>query len=77
MQKINTDLIGKVINIASRCSGFIHKKFDSTLADSLDNEALVIECLQAKSRIVAHYQNRQYSHAMSAIMQLADLANGT
>ena len=74
-QKINADLIGKVINIASRTSGFITKKFDGKLADQLHNRAIVDAALAKKSDIIQLYNERRYSQATATIMQLADTAN--
>jgi methionyl-tRNA synthetase len=73
--KINSDLIGKVINIASRTSGFIHKKFDGKLSGNLDDENIIATMLEAKDTIIKHYDNRQYNLATNKIMQLADKAN--
>ncbi|MDA0979068.1 MAG: methionine--tRNA ligase subunit beta, partial [Proteobacteria bacterium] len=74
VQRVNSDLVGKVVNIASRCSGFINKQFDSTLADRADNP-LIAEFQQAGETIAAHYENGDFGKAMREIMSLADKAN--
>ena len=73
--RVNSDLIGKLVNIASRCAGFISKGFDGQLADSLDDPELFAE-FAAQSEIIAeHYEHREYSKAMRIVMLLADKAN--
>ena len=73
--RVNSDLIGKVVNIASRCAGFINKRFDSTLAATLHDEALWAVGASAADAIANAYEEREYSHAMREIMLLADKAN--
>ncbi len=73
--RVNSDLVGKLINIASRCAGFINKRFDNTLADSLADEALFAEIADASESIAEHYEKREFSKAMRMIMTLADKAN--
>jgi len=75
VQRVNSDLVGKVVNIASRCAGFINKQFDGMLAGSLDDEALWQECTAAAETIAAHYENDDVSKAVREITRLADLAN--
>lgn len=73
--RINSDLVGKFVNIASRCASFLRKNFNNTLADTLDNPAL-IDNMASKSEIIAQmYEDREYSKAMREIMALADEAN--
>ncbi|SEA27105.1 methionine--tRNA ligase [Alkalimonas amylolytica] len=74
-QKVNADLVGKVVNIASRCAGFITKRFDSTLASSLTEPELFSEFTEAGERIASHYEKRDYARAIRDIMALADKAN--
>ena len=74
-QKVNSDLVGKVVNIASRCASFITKKFDGKLSDTILDEALLNEFTQASESIATHFENRQYHHAIREIMALADKAN--
>jgi len=73
--KVNSDLVGKLVNIASRCSGFITRQFESTLAAELEEPELFAEFAAAGDRIAAHYDGREYSRAMREIMLLADRAN--
>jgi methionyl-tRNA synthetase len=73
--RVNSDLVGKLINIASRCAGFIGKRFDGQLADSLPDTALFAEFAAASEPIAQHYEHREYSKAMRLIMALADQAN--
>jgi len=74
-QRINSDLVGKVVNIASRCAGFIGKKFDGKLSASLPDETLYQKFTDASESIAQAYEERRYSKAMREIMALADLAN--
>jgi len=73
--RVNSDLVGKLVNIASRCAGFIGKRFDGTLADSLPEPALFAEVADAAEIIAEHFERREYSKAMRLIMSLADSAN--
>jgi len=74
-QRVNSDLVGKVVNIASRCAGFISKKFDGKLASSLADEELYGQFIKASDSIAEAYESRRYSKAMRETMALADLAN--
>jgi methionyl-tRNA synthetase len=72
--RVNSDLVGKFVNIASRSAGFISKRFDGKLAACPSNPA--IQALQDKaSEISAHFDAREYSKAVREIMALADIAN--
>ncbi len=73
--RVNSDLVGKLVNIASRCAGFISKRFDGRLADKLHDEDLFESFAGAADTIAQHYENREYSKAMRLIMTLADSAN--
>ena len=73
--RVNSDLIGKLVNIASRCAGFISKRFDGQLADTLDDPQLFVEFAAESEIIAAHYERREYSKAMRIVMSLADQAN--
>ena len=73
--RVNSDLVGKLVNIASRCAGFINKRFGGTLADALPEQALFDEVAGAAETIAGHYEDREYSKAMRHIMALADKAN--
>ena len=74
-QRVNSDLVGKVVNIASRCAGFITKKFDGKLSDTVMEPQLLTEFQAASDTIAQHYENREYSRAIREIMALADKAN--
>lgn len=74
-QRVNADLIGKVVNIASRCAGFITKYFDNKLSSQLANPTLYLQFIQMNEKISTLYLNRDYNQATREIMALADLAN--
>jgi len=75
ISRVNSDLVGKVVNIASRCAGFIKKHFDGQLADTVHNPDLYKEIADANESIANAYDAREYSRAMREIMALADKAN--
>ncbi|MDO4224012.1 MAG: methionine--tRNA ligase [Acinetobacter sp.] len=75
IQKVNSDLVGKVVNIASRCAKFINSQFDHKLTAECAEPALVDEFIQAGESIIAHYEQREFSTAIREIMALADKAN--
>lgn len=75
VQRVNSDLVGKVVNIASRCAGFITKRFDNQLAAALPNPALYQEFAAASTSIAEAFEARRYSQAIREIMALADKAN--
>lgn len=74
-QKVNSDLVGKVVNIASRCAGFISKRFEATLSDTVLDQALLNEFQEASEGIAESFEKRQYNRAIRDIMALADKAN--
>ncbi len=73
--RVNSDLVGKIVNIASRCAGFITKRFDGRLAEQLDDADLLAELQAAAEPLAECYEAREYSRAMRDIMALADRAN--
>lgn len=73
--RINSDLIGKVINIASRSAGFIHKYFQNSLGKELMEPALFANILNCSEEIKNLYQDREYSRAVRKIMECADQCN--
>jgi methionyl-tRNA synthetase len=73
--RINSDLVGKVVNIASRCAGFIKKRFEGNLAETLSEPALFNEFTAQAEHIATRYENREFGQAMRDIMALADKAN--
>ena len=75
VQRINSDLVGKVVNIASRCARFIANRFDGRLSTELDRPELFAELVAARDEISQAYEARAFSRAMRQIMALADKAN--
>jgi methionyl-tRNA synthetase len=75
VKRNNSDLVGKVVNIASRSAGFINKSFNGMLASQLDSEELFNEGKALADKISEAYETRNYSNAMRLIMSLADLTN--
>jgi len=74
-QRVNSDLVGKVVNIASRCAGFIKKKFNGRLSSSLPDTAMYDDFVRSGEEIARLYEAREFGHAMREIMALADVAN--
>ncbi|MBK8814082.1 MAG: methionine--tRNA ligase [Methylococcaceae bacterium] len=74
-QRVNSDVVGKVVNIASRCSGFIAKRFDNRLSANCSEPALFAEFINANGTIADLYEAREFAKAMREIMGLADKAN--
>lgn len=75
MQKVNSDLVGKVVNIASRSAGFIHKNNDGKLSDELTEPKLIDEIICAGDEIAAAYETREFAKVTRLIMACADKAN--
>ncbi|MDH3788691.1 MAG: methionine--tRNA ligase [Xanthomonadales bacterium] len=75
VQRVNSDVVGKVVNIASRCAGFIGKRFAGRLSDSLPDPDQFRHFVAARAEIAADYENRNYQSAIRRIMKLADEAN--
>ncbi|MFK8012092.1 MAG: methionine--tRNA ligase [Marinicellaceae bacterium] len=73
--KVNSDLVGKIVNIASRCAGFVYKKFNAKLSAELHNSELYQQFIEASVEITELFVQRQYSKAIKQIMALADNAN--
>ncbi|MFN3880692.1 MAG: methionine--tRNA ligase [Nitrincola lacisaponensis] len=73
--RVNADLVNKVVNIASRCAGFIQKKFDGQLDSQLADPALYQQAVDLSESIANAYESREYGRAMREIMHLADKAN--
>ena len=74
-QRVNSDLVGKVVNIASRCSGFIAKRFDGMLSAQCVETELFQQFISAAPVIADFYESREFGKAMREIMALADKAN--
>jgi len=75
VQKVNSDLVGKVVNIASRSAGFLVKKYDGMLSEVCVESALLEDITKTGDEIATAYENREFSRAMRLIMQCADKAN--
>ncbi len=73
--RVNSDVVGKLVNIASRCAGFISKRFNGQLAEKLDDPDMFAKFTAQSEVIAAHYEKREYSKAMRSVMALADTAN--
>jgi methionyl-tRNA synthetase len=74
-QRVNADLVGKVVNIASRCSGFIAKRFANVLSEQCSEPALFEGFINVNTLIADFYEAREFGKAMREIMALADKAN--
>lgn len=75
MQKVNSDLVGKVVNIASRSAGFLVKKYDGMLTEICAEPELLEDITKTGDEIAAAFENREFARAMRLIMQCADKAN--
>ena len=73
--RINSDLVGKFVNIASRCAGFISKRFDGRLADELPDSAMYAHFVATSKEVIAAHEACEFSLAVRLTMQLADEAN--
>jgi len=74
-QRVNSDIVGKVVNIASRSASFVVKKYDKELSAACIEQELYNEFVATGPEIAAHYEARNFGHAMRSIMKLADKAN--
>ena len=75
VQRVNSDLVGKVVNIASRCAGFLRKRFDNQLSTQCTEPVLIGELITAGDSIAELYEARDFQRAMREIIALADRAN--
>lgn len=73
--KVNSDIVGKVVNLASRSAGFINKRFGGKLSSKVYNPELTAEFAAALPEIAKAYDERNYADAVRTIMSLADEAN--
>jgi methionyl-tRNA synthetase len=80
--RVNSDLIGKYVNIASRCAGFIAKKFDGKLAPALSThaqawiaKALTVDGAERQASIAHNFEHREFGKALREIMEIADITN--
>ena len=76
ISRVNSDVVGKWVNIASRCAGFIEKHFDGRLAAMMDRPGLFADAVAQGSAIAARFEAGEFSEALRQIMALADIANG-
>ncbi|WP_127401504.1 methionine--tRNA ligase [Neisseria meningitidis] len=74
ISRVNSDLVGKYVNIAARASGFIAKRFEGRLKDVADS-ALLAKLAAESDTIAEQYENREYARALRDIMALADIVN--
>ncbi|WP_421850353.1 methionine--tRNA ligase [Marinomonas sp.] len=75
LQRVNSDVVGKVVNIASRTASFINKKFDGQLASDVSEAEMIQSFIDAGEVIAEHFESREYGKAIREIMRLADVAN--
>ena len=75
MTRVNSDLVGKIINIGSRCAKFINEDFDSKLSSEVGNEELIKSVLSRKEEIIQNYEARNYAANMRIISSLSDEVN--
>ncbi len=73
--KINSELVGKYINIAARSAGFIAKRFANKLADRIDDESLLIHVLSIRNEVAELFQAREFAKAIRLIMKIVDDVN--
>ncbi|MEY2706960.1 MAG: hypothetical protein RI905_711 [Pseudomonadota bacterium] len=74
--RVNSDLLGKYINIASRSAGFLVKRFGGIVDDSAMNHPLLKQLADAKDEIADLYETREFAKALRRVMELADAVNG-
>jgi methionyl-tRNA synthetase len=73
--RVNSDVVGKYVNIASRAAGFLIKRFDARVQDSAMHHPLLATLRAAIEQIAAHYEAREYGRAVRQTMELADAVN--
>jgi methionyl-tRNA synthetase len=73
--RVNSDLVGKYVNIASRCARFVNSRFDGKVAENLPPHPLVDEFKGAAAEVAEHYAGREFGKALRIVMGLADRAN--
>ena len=74
ISRVNSDLVGKYVNIAARASGFLSKRFEGRLKD-VSGSALLAKLAAESDNIAEQYENREYARALRDIMALADAVN--
>ncbi len=75
VQRVNSDVVGKIVNIASRCAGFLAKGFDNTLAQTCAEPELLAQFIARGETIASLYEQREFNKAMREVVALADRAN--
>ena len=75
LHRVNSDLVGKCVNIASRCAKFINDDFNNQLSGKIADQELLSQFQQSSSSIATMYKHREFGRAMRTIMSLADQAN--
>ncbi|MAC34379.1 MAG: methionine--tRNA ligase [Haliea sp.] len=75
VQRVNSDVVGKIVNIASRCAGFLKKRFDNTTSAELPRPELLQDFIDEGDAIAGFYEQREFGRAIRAIVALADRAN--
>ena len=75
ISRVNSDLVGKIINIGSRCARFINKDFNNKLSGELKNSELIKKCLAKVEDIIKNYEDRNYSSNIRLITSMADDVN--
>lgn len=74
--RVNSDLLGKYINIASRSAGFLVKRFGGIVDDGAMSHPLLAQLAEASNEIAELYETREFAKALRRVMELADLVNG-
>ncbi len=75
IQRVNSDVVGKVVNIASRTASFISKKFDGQLSSKESESEMIQSFIDSGDIIAQHFESREYGKAIREVMRLADVAN--
>ena len=75
MTRVNSDLVGKIINIGSRCAKFINKDFDNKLSKDVGNKSLLDTMLSKKDEIISNYESRNFATNIRIITSLSDEVN--
>ena len=75
MARVNSDLVGKIINIGSRCAKFINKDFNNQLSKEIGNKLLLDSLLSKKDEIIANYESRNFATNIRIITSLSDEVN--
>lgn len=73
--RVNSDVVGKYVNIASRTAGFLNKRFEGRVSDAAMTHPLIDKLRDGVPTVAAHYEAREYSRALRQVMELADAVN--